>query len=137
MGTNSEPALPSSMSTAGGVLEKARGKVAIESGYSLMAWMRLSASGTDLTAGFGAVDEDEDEELWKEWTQDEVMQHSSADDAWMVLHGRVYNISPYLRYHPGGAEILLKAAGADGTALFDKHHPWVNGHGILDACCIG
>ena len=38
----------------------------------------------------------------------------------MALRGKVYNISPYLRFHPGGAAILLKAAGKDGTALFQK-----------------
>lgn len=122
---------------AGGVLEKARGKVALEPGYSLAAWMKLSASGTDLGGAVGAVDPDEDECTWKEWTPAEVMQHNSAEDCWMILRGKVYNITPYLRYHPGGVNTLLKAAGSDGTALFDKFHPWVNADGILEACCVG
>ena len=32
----------------------------------------------------------------------DVKQHSQPDDCWTVLHGRVYNIAPYLRFHPGG-----------------------------------
>jgi cytochrome b involved in lipid metabolism len=55
----------------------------------------------------------------------------------MVLDGRVYNIGPYLRYHPGGIDILLKAAGKDGSALFKKYHAWVNGHSLLDKCLVG
>ena len=47
----------------------------------------------------------------------EVSQHNSAEDAWMVIHGRVYNITPYLRYHPGGVSSLLDEAGNDGTAV--------------------
>lgn len=119
------------------VLEKARGKVVLQPGFSLMAWMRLSNDGTDLTGGARAVDEDEDEASWKEWTLDEVKKHGSPDDAWMALHGRVYNITPYLNYHPGGVDTLLEVAGTDGTALFDKYHSWVNSKGIMQACCVG
>lgn len=68
---------------------------------------------------------------------EEVKQHSSVDDAWLVLHGKVYNITPYLRFHPGGADILLKAAGRDATSLFNKYHPWVNAHALLERCCLG
>lgn len=32
----------------------------------------------------------------------------------------VYNVTPYMDYHPGGEEELMKAAGKDGTDLFDK-----------------
>ena len=47
------------MAPSGGVLEKARGKVPLEPGYSLMSWMKLSTGGSDLTGGIGAVDEDD------------------------------------------------------------------------------
>jgi len=50
---------------------------------------------------------------------------------------QVYNITPYLHYHPGGADILMKAAGKDGTSLFNKYHPWVNAHALLEKCLIG
>lgn len=50
---------------------------------------------------------------------------------------QVYNITPYLKYHPGGADILMKAAGKDGTSLFNKYHPWVNAHALLEKCLIG
>lgn len=34
--------------------------------------------------------------------------------------GMVYNVTPYMDYHPGGEEELMKAAGIDGTDLFDQ-----------------
>ena len=37
-----------------------------------------------------------------------------------LFAGKVYNISPYLEYHPGGEEELMKGAGIDGTRLFDE-----------------
>jgi cytochrome-b5 reductase len=37
-----------------------------------------------------------------------------------VIRGKVYNLTPYMKYHPGGIDILMKTAGNDGTVLFDK-----------------
>jgi cytochrome b involved in lipid metabolism len=54
-----------------------------------------------------------------------------------VLGGKVYNITPYLPYHPGGEPELMKAAGRDGTKLFSEVHPWVNWEGMLEPCLIG
>ncbi|KAG9133860.1 hypothetical protein Leryth_017931 [Lithospermum erythrorhizon] len=47
-----------------------------------------------------------------------VKQHKTGDAMWTVLKGRVYNISPYMKFHPGGEDILLKAVGKDCTSLF-------------------
>lgn len=47
---------------------------------------------------------------------------------------QVYNITPYLRFHPGGSDMLMKAAGkaapvatsALGAACMHTHaHAWV------------
>jgi cytochrome b involved in lipid metabolism len=75
--------------------------------------------------------------LRKDITLEEVREHHTPEDAWMVLQGRVYNISPYLNFHPGGSDILMKAAGKDGTSLFQKYHPWVNAHALLEKCLLG
>jgi ferredoxin-NADP reductase len=54
-----------------------------------------------------------------------------------VLDGRVYNMTPYLKFHPGGIADLLLSAGGDCTDLFNEKHPWVNGHSMLEKCYIG
>lgn len=38
----------------------------------------------------------------KRVTMSEVRQHKTEDDAWMVYRGKVYNITPYIEFHPGG-----------------------------------
>lgn len=88
-----------------------------------------------MTAGVGAADPESSS--CREWPIEEVRRHCSRDDAWMVLRGLVYDVTRYLRYHPGSVEEMLRAAGDDGTALFDEVHPWVNASAILQPCCIG
>ncbi|KAI0598488.1 hypothetical protein F4775DRAFT_186689 [Biscogniauxia sp. FL1348] len=58
-------------------------------------------------------------------------------DAWTALGGRVYNLTPYLAFHPGGEPELLRAAARDGTRLFAEVHPWVNYETMLAACLVG
>lgn len=50
---------------------------------------------------------------------------------------QVFNITHYLRFHPGGVPLLLKVAGKDGTALFTKYHAWVNFDFMLAKCLVG
>ena len=52
------------------------------------------------------------------FSREEVRRHCTANDLWVVLCGRVFDITPYLEFHPGGAEILLEYAGQDVTVPF-------------------
>lgn len=70
-------------------------------------------------------------------TMQQVRQHNTAEDGWVVLRGKVYNITPYLKYHPGGVRILAALAGKDCTAQFNRYHAWVNGDALLAACLVG
>ena len=65
------------------------------------------------------------------------MNGRKGEDAWTVLSGKVYNISPYRPYHPGGEGELMRCAGRDGTRLFGEVHPWVNWEGMLEGCLVG
>ena len=58
-------------------------------------------------------------------------------DAWTVYQGKVYNITPYLPFHPGGEGELLRGAGKDSMKLFMEVHPWVNWEGMLSECMVG
>ncbi|RPB20941.1 putative cytochrome b5 [Terfezia boudieri ATCC MYA-4762] len=55
----------------------------------------------------------------KEFTYDEVRAHNSKKDLWLVIEGRVYDITPFVDEHPGGEEVLLDVAGQDSTEAFD------------------
>lgn len=45
-------------------------------------------------------------------------------DAWTEYQGKVYNITPYLPFHPGGPTELMKGAGRDVAKLFMEVHSW-------------
>lgn len=41
----------------------------------------------------------------------EVAKHATRDDAWVVIDGRVLDVTQFLDQHPGGEDILLSVAG--------------------------
>lgn len=65
-------------------------------------------------------------------------RHSSKDDCWCVIQGKVYCLTNYLEFHPGGVDILLKyCAGKDATVMFNKYHRWVSFDKLLETCFVG
>ena len=54
------------------------------------------------------------------YSASEVSQHNNEYDCWIILHGKVFDITKYLDYHPGGKKILLSMAGKDATEKFGK-----------------
>ncbi|KAK6907756.1 hypothetical protein I203_101757 [Kwoniella mangroviensis CBS 8507] len=106
---------------------KKRTKVALTPGHSALDWAKLTSSGEDLRGvqGFQRV------------TLAELKEHNTPDDAWSVFNGMVYNISPYLPFHPGGEDELMRVAGRDGTKLFMLTHSWVNLDFMLKECMVG
>ncbi|KAM5476555.1 putative cytochrome-b5 reductase [Microsporum canis] len=58
-------------------------------------------------------------------------------DAWTSYQGKVYNITPFVPFHPGGKGELLRGAGKDSEKLFAEIHPWVNWDGMLAECMVG
>lgn len=62
-----------------------------------------------------------------------------GNNAWGVFQGKVYNLTPYLNFHPGGVGELLRGAGKveEGEKLFKEIHPWVSWESILGECLVG
>lgn len=56
------------------------------------------------------------------FTMDEVRQHSTEESAWIVVSGQVFDCTPFLKAHPGGADSILLNAGTDSTEEFDAIH---------------
>ncbi|TVU02026.1 hypothetical protein EJB05_52495 [Eragrostis curvula] len=108
----------------------ARAKVPFEKGYSQMDWLKLTRTHPDLAGLKGQSNR-------RLITLEEVKQHKTGDCIWTVLKGRVYNIAPYMKFHPGGVDMLMKASGKDCTALFNKYHAWVNAEFLLEKCLVG
>ncbi|KAJ2779023.1 hypothetical protein H4R18_004258 [Coemansia javaensis] len=104
-----------------------RRKVNLKPGHSQMDWMRLASSGEDLR-GVSTL---------RPLTMDEVARHNKRTDCWIVIRDKVYNVTRYLDFHPGGRGELMRAAGKDGTKLFYDTHGWVNFETMLAKCLVG
>ncbi len=63
-------------------------------------------------------------------TPSELKKHNTREDAWSAFYGKVYNITPYLPFHPGGEDELMRCAGRDGTRLFGKYQT------VLHCVCL-
>lgn len=42
---------------------------------------------------------------------DQVLKHDKTEDCWLIIHGKVYDVTPFMEDHPGGSEVLLAATG--------------------------
>ncbi|KAJ5661947.1 mitochondrial cytochrome b2 [Penicillium maclennaniae] len=53
----------------------------------------------------------------------EVAEHNSARSCWVIIHGKVYDVTNFIADHPGGSKVILRLAGKDATEDFDPVHP--------------
>lgn len=105
--------------------DKTREKVHLKPNHHLVDWVRLNSSMPPPVKSSRKI------------TQHELALHHTKSDCWTVYNGKVYNVTNYIDYHPGGVAKLMLGAGQDCTQLFNKYHRWVNGHAMLSNCCIG
>lgn len=55
---------------------------------------------------------------------EEVAKHTKRDDCWIIVRGKVYDVTSYLHLHQGGEEAILRVAGRDATAQVEgPQHP--------------
>lgn len=113
---------------SGNATGSGRTKVALKPGRSLMDWIKLTAKAKDLAGTGGKL---------LDVTPEMLSQHNKPDDCWICIKGRVYNVTPYLEFHPGGVDEMLRGAGIDATELFNTVHRWVNFEGMLRKCLVG
>ncbi|CAM9417760.1 unnamed protein product [Choristocarpus tenellus] len=67
-------------------------------------------------------------------SQEEVAQHRTPEDAWMVYRNKVYDVSGW-HEHPGG-NVIFTHAGDDFTDIFAAFHP-PTAYKLLEAFYIG
>lgn len=48
----------------------------------------------------------------------EVATHNRSSDCWMVIEDKVYDVTQYIPYHPGGQSRIINNCGIDATSIF-------------------
>ena len=58
---------------------------------------------------------------YKLYTWDEIVKHDKVNDCWLVIHGKVYDVTKWVPHHPGG-KIIYDGAGGDSTGFWESYH---------------
>ncbi|EDO16188.1 hypothetical protein Kpol_1014p5 [Vanderwaltozyma polyspora DSM 70294] len=56
-------------------------------------------------------------------TPQEVIKHNSKDDCWVVINDIVYDLTFFIKKHPGGQDVIVGNAGKDVSNIFLPLHP--------------
>ncbi|KAI7994891.1 Cytochrome b5 isoform A [Camellia lanceoleosa] len=75
--------------------------------------------------------------LTKLYTMREASQHNTKDDCWVVIDGKVYDVSTYLDEHPGGDDVMVAATGKDATDEFEDAGHSKSARELMETFCIG
>ena len=116
-------------------------KVLLEPGHSPLDWAHLTANPPTSTFLRG---EDVPPSLIRvppsllKYHNGRKDKTGKKKDAWGVYQGKVYNMTPYMDFHPGGKDQLMRGAGReDAEKLFHEIHPWVSWENMLGECLVG
>lgn len=58
----------------------------------------------------------------KQYSLREVSEHNKEKDCWVVIDGKVFDVSKFLALHPGGRNILFSVVGTDCSQQFHQFH---------------
>eukprot|EP00227_Mantoniella_beaufortii_P008841 CAMPEP_0197575742 /NCGR_PEP_ID=MMETSP1326-20131121/1031_1 /TAXON_ID=1155430 /ORGANISM="Genus nov. species nov., Strain RCC2288" /LENGTH=133 /DNA_ID=CAMNT_0043138559 /DNA_START=52 /DNA_END=453 /DNA_ORIENTATION=- len=71
------------------------------------------------------------------YSRAQVAKHNKQTDLWVVIKGKVFDLSEYVDEHPGGVKAMMKNAGGDATAgFFGPQHP-SRAHDMLGEYQVG
>lgn len=57
----------------------------------------------------------------KVYTWKDVQEHSTMNNCWVVVNEKVYDVTEFIKEHPGGSEAILKHAATDVTEDYEMH----------------
>ena len=78
-----------------------------------------SQNTSSTTSSSKSVTSSKSASVSKGLTLSEVAKHNTESDCYMIVNSKVYDVTTYLPYHPGGAYRIIQYCGKDGTVAFD------------------
>ncbi|PWN94426.1 cytochrome b5 [Acaromyces ingoldii] len=73
----------------------------------------------------------------KKVTMEQLGEHKSNGDLWLLVDGKVYDVSKFADEHPGGDEVLLSEAGKDATESFEDVGHSDDARALLPGMLVG
>ncbi|BFG13795.1 cytochrome b5 [Prunus yedoensis var. nudiflora] len=73
----------------------------------------------------------------KVFTLAQVSEHNTPKDCWLIINGKVYDVTKFLEDHPGGDDVLLSATGKDATDDFEDVGHSDNARDMLKDLYVG
>lgn len=96
-----------------------------------------SLMGSSMASSVPPAVEEVSEEGLPIITLEEVKNHFSLQDAWMVVYDRVYNVTSFLAEHPGGIYVMEEHLGFDATVAFRSAGHSTDAFTMLNEYLIG
>ncbi|KAK4482953.1 hypothetical protein RD792_010126 [Penstemon davidsonii] len=73
----------------------------------------------------------------KLFTLAEISEHNTNKDCWLLINGKVYDVTKFLEDHPGGDEVLVNATGKDATDDFEDVAHSATAKAMLEEFYVG
>jgi len=70
-------------------------------------------------------------------TLDELRSNNSRKKFYILVHGKVYDVTTFMDEHPGGDEVLLAEGGQDATEAFEDVGHSDEARALLPAMLVG
>ena len=58
----------------------------------------------------------------KTYTISDVALHKTSTNCWTTISGEVFDLTTWIKQHPGGDKAILSICGIDGTKAFEGQH---------------
>jgi cytochrome b involved in lipid metabolism len=58
----------------------------------------------------------------KHFTKEEIAKHNTFGDCWLIIDNCVWEVTDFMRDHPGGAALIRMYGGKDATIAFREVH---------------
>ncbi|KAJ1704275.1 hypothetical protein LUZ63_004054 [Rhynchospora breviuscula] len=75
--------------------------------------------------------------MGKVYTLSEVSEHNTNKDCWLIINGKVYDVTKFLEDHPGGDDVLISSTGKDATDDFEDVGHSTTARAMMDEYYVG
>lgn len=104
------------------------GGIVLIAGFGLYAYVQMSTPNSTVTpAGNPAVTSTNANVSTNThtagntsgYTLAQVGTHASAQDCWLLIDNKVYNVTSFINQHPGGSQMITNWCGQEATQAFN------------------